>query len=88
MEKKCLSEEQILSSQFKRVFSTDDGKEVLLHILNDLGYFATDPKYIIPENLAIANKIVLTIGATNVENIKDFANSIVNCASIKEDIYE
>lgn len=88
MEKKGLSEEQILSSQFKRVFSTDDGKEVLLHILNDLGYFATDPKYIIPENLAIANKIVLTIGATHEDNLLSFANSVVNCASIKEDIYE
>jgi hypothetical protein len=83
-EKKQPTDEQILSSQYKETFSTTNGKEVLLHILNELGYFTTDPNRIIAENIAIANKIVLTIGATHEDNILSFVSGLVGCKSIEE----
>lgn len=82
--RKKSTDTEILSLQFKKVFSTPDGKEVLIHILNMLGYFTIDVNNISIDNIAVANMIVLAIGATHEDNILDFASSLVNCKTIKE----
>lgn len=73
-----LTEEEILKNQFRLVFGTPDGREVLSHILNMCGYFATDPKYIIPEKISIANQILLAMGITTPEKNLDYMNAITN----------
>jgi hypothetical protein len=77
-------EAEILAKQFKDTFSTADGKEVLAHILNFCGYFATDVSYIVPSNIAIANKILQTIGTTSPENIAKFVGSMLEVKGVNE----
>lgn len=43
---------------FQRVFSTTDGRCVFFNILNNLGYFETDPSKIRPEYIAFANRLL------------------------------
>ena len=74
-------EQRQLTDTFKRVFCSADGEVVLTHLLNKLGYFATDPQAINPELIAVANWILMEMGAysTN-EQLQMFVGGIVRAA--------
>ena len=74
-------EQRQLTDTFKRVFCSADGEVVLTHLLNKLGYFATDPQAIKPELIAVANWILMEMGAysTN-EQLQMFVGGIVRAA--------
>jgi len=76
-----VKEQRKLTQAFKRVFCTADGELVLMHLLNRLGYFATDPEAVKPELTAVANWILMEMGAysTN-ERLQQFVDGIVNAA--------
>jgi hypothetical protein len=57
---------------FRSVFcDTADGPAVLTWILNELGYFSTDPQLIDPVMMAFCNRILNKIGIVHAENLLD-----------------
>lgn len=70
-----------LTEAFKRVFCTPDGETVLMHLLNRLGYFATDPAAIKPELISVANWILMEMGAYSTdEKLQQFVGGITHSA--------
>ena len=76
-ELKGRTDEEIIRDQFKSTFSTNSGQQTLIRILDWCGYFATDPAFIIPENVAIANKIMLSLGSIDPDNIRELICKLV-----------
>jgi hypothetical protein len=56
---------------FRRVFSTEDGKNVLTWILNECRYFSQDPKEIDPLLLGFSNRLLGKIGILHTFNLFD-----------------
>lgn len=77
IQNKVNSEEQ-LKTIFKETFSTPDGREVLGHILNMCGYFSNDPYFIKPDQIAIANNILRTMGVNTEDNMYDYLKAITS----------
>ena len=78
---KEMKEQRALTRAFKRTFCSADGELVLTHLLNRLGYFATDPDAIKPELTAVANWILMEMGAYNTaEKLQQFVGGIVQTA--------
>jgi len=74
-------EQRKLTQSFKRVFCSADGEIVLTHILNKLGYFATDPTVVKPELIAVANWILMEMGAYSTdEKLQQFVGGIIQTA--------
>ena len=74
-------EQRELTQAFKRVFCTPDGELVLMHLLNRLGYFATDETAIRPELTAVANWILMEMGAYSTdEKLQQFVGGIIRSA--------
>ena len=61
---------------FQKVFGGDEGREVLAIILNRLGFFADDPKAIVPENMAVANWLMRKVGIYEPEFIGSFIKNV------------
>lgn len=62
---------------YRRVFGTPDGQAVLVDLLNDLGWFASDPAAIEPVMLAEANTILRRLGANDISNFKQMVEGIM-----------
>lgn len=62
---------------YRRVFCTPDGEAVLVDILNDLGWFASNPDAISPEMIAEANTILRRLGANDIGNFKNMVGGIM-----------
>lgn len=62
---------------YRRVFCTPDGEAVLVDILNDLGWFASNPEAIEPVMLAEANTILRRLGANDITNFKHMVEGIM-----------
>lgn len=76
-----VKEQKKLTQAFRRTFSGPDGQVVLMHLLNRLGYFATDPAVIKPENTAVANWILMEMGAYSTDDrLQLFMDGITNAA--------
>jgi len=54
---------------YLEAFSTPAGKTVLADILNLLGWFDNDPRAIDPNCVAVANSILINLGAMRAENV-------------------
>lgn len=74
-------EQKKLTQAFRRTFCNPDGQVVLMHLLNRLGYFATDPQAIKPELTAVANWILMEMGAYSTDDrLQQFMDGITNAA--------
>lgn len=62
---------------YRSVFGTPDGQAVLVDLLNDLGWFASDPAAIEPVMLAEANTILRRLGANDITNFKHMVEGIM-----------
>ena len=54
---------------FRRVFGTEDGKNVLTWILNETGYFSQNPKDIDPLLIGLCNRLLGKIGINQPLNL-------------------
>lgn len=69
---------------FQRVFNTEDGRLVLANILNNLGYFETDPGNIRPEYIAFANRLLHDTGINVPTNWQYLMDKMFETASDKD----
>ena len=80
-EEELKKEQRELTRTFKRVFCTPDGELVLTHLLNRLGYFATDPSAIDPQLTAVANWILMQTGVYSPnERLMQYVEAMTRCA--------
>jgi hypothetical protein len=64
---------------FRRVFGTEDGKNVLTWILNECGYFSQDPKNIDQLLMGFSNRLLGKIGISHQRNLfEDIAVRVDN----------
>jgi hypothetical protein len=54
---------------FRRVFGSDDGKNVLTWILNECGYFSQDVKNVDPLLITLCNRMLGKIGINQPGNL-------------------
>lgn len=66
---------------FRSTFDTADGQTMLYWILNECGYFATDPGYIKPELLAFANRLLQAGGVTSPARASRYIGNLMVTAS-------
>lgn len=66
---------------YQKVFQTAEGKAVLTDMLNELGFFATDPEYIKPELLSFAHLLLQRLGVNVIQNIGNYIGAVVDCAT-------
>lgn len=78
-------EQRRLSEAFRMTFCNPYGEIVLTHLLNRLGYFATDPSVVKPELTSVANWILMELGvySTN-ESLERFVGSLLKTAKGEE----
>lgn len=70
-----------LTEAFQMTFGTPYGEVVLTHLLNRLGFFATDPSAIRPENLAVANWILMNLGCYSTDRrLQSYVSGLINNA--------
>lgn len=69
-----------LTGAFRRTFCSPDGELVLAHLLNRLGYFATDPDAIRPELTAVANWILMEMGTYSPDKLNRFIDGMTRAA--------
>lgn len=65
---------------FQNVFDSPDGKEVLAHILNKCGYFATDPQYVSADLHAFANWLLASIGTLSPAGMGNYMECLIEAA--------
>lgn len=76
-----LREQKALTEAFQRTFSGPYGEIVLTHLLNRLGFFATDPNAIKPENMAVANWILMNLGTYSTDaKLQTYVGGLVKIA--------
>lgn len=80
-----------MSDVFSATFKTEAGNTMLYWILNNCGYFSTDPALVSPQLIAFANRL-LSLGNINVpENAGNYINKIMSATNLtikEEDDYE
>lgn len=64
--------------QYRSVFGTQDGRAVLTDLLNDLGWFASDPSVIDPAMIAEANTILRRLGANDITNLERMVDGVMS----------
>lgn len=69
-------------------FSSPDGKGVLGDILNRLGYYATDPSFVNPDLIAVANWLLAKMGINTPSNYAKYIENLVDAASFEDVIEE
>lgn len=74
---------------FQRVFiKSTDGKVVLFNLLNNLGYFETDPANIKPEYIAYANRLLHDCGINTPQNWMELIEKMADCATDRDLVQE
>lgn len=74
---------------FQRVFTkSTDGRIVLFNILNNLGYFETDPEQIKPELIAFANRLLHDVGINTPGAWMELIEKMCDCATDRDLIQE
>ena len=69
---------------FRRVFGTDDGKNVLAYILNECRYFSQDSKEIDPLLMGFCNRLLGKIGINHPLNLFEDVEARVNNANDRD----
>jgi hypothetical protein len=69
---------------FRRVFGTQDGKNVLTWILNECRYFSQDSKDVDPLLMALCNRLLGKIGIINPLNLFEDVEARVNNANDRD----
>lgn len=81
-----MAAEKTIQDVFKVAFSGEDGKTMLYWILNECGYFATDPRYVSPELIAFANRLLLAGAVTAPQEAGRYIDSILQVSRGAEHI--
>ncbi|MDR2942458.1 MAG: hypothetical protein LBV17_07705 [Treponema sp.] len=69
---------------FRRVFDTDDGKNILTWILNECRYFSMDAKEIDPLLMGFCNRLLGKIGIIHPHNLFQDTASRVHYANDRD----
>ena len=80
------AKKKTIQDVFKVAFSGEDGKTMLYWILNECGYFATDPSYIKPELIAFANRLLMAGAVTAPQEAGRYIDSIMQVSRGAEHI--
>lgn len=73
-----MTEGEKRAATYQRVFNNQDGKAVLIDMLNELGYFSSDPSLIKPELIAFANLLLGRIGVMTTENLNNYIEGLMS----------
>jgi hypothetical protein len=73
-----VTEGEKTAAVYQRVFNTQDGKAVLLDMLNELGYFSSDPRLVNPEKIAFANLLLGRMGILTVGNLNNYVEGLMS----------
>lgn len=74
----------MMEDVFRSTFDNADGRTMLWWILNECGYFATDPRYISPELMAFANRLLMAGGVNTPAKAGRYIDSLMVSASAPE----
>jgi len=72
---------------FRRVFDTEDGKQVLTYILNECRYFAVEPNDMDPLLHAFCNRLLNKIGIIHSHNLFEDTAARVDNANDRDLLY-
>ena len=65
---------------YRRVYKGDDAVIALAQMMDDAGYYSTNPETIKPELVAAVNRLLNSIGAVHPQNTFNFAKALVSIA--------
>ena len=80
------NEKRTIQDVFKVAFSGEDGKTMLYWLLNECGYFATDPSRIHPDLIALANRLLYAGGITAPQTAGKYIDNLIFTAREAERI--
>ena len=81
------SDEKKLARAIYNTFKSADGKAVLSWLMNEAGFFQTDVKNMIPENIALINKLLVTGHMTVTGDMGRYALAVVESYDASDLVY-
>ncbi|MBU1081623.1 MAG: hypothetical protein KKB59_14165 [Spirochaetes bacterium] len=72
---------------YRHVYASDDAIATIAQMMDDAGYYSTNPDTVNPQLIAQVNRLLNSIGATHPLNVFNFARAIVKIAD-DEDLRE
>jgi len=72
---------------YRNVYSRDDAVVTIAQMMDEAGYYSTNPETINPQLIAGVNRLLNSIGAIHPKNTFNFAKAIIGTAN-DEDLVE
>lgn len=72
-----MDDREELAQAIYNTFKTSEGKSVFAWILDQCGYFETDPNKVSPELIALANRIMVTGHMTVTGDLGRYAQAVI-----------
>lgn len=66
---------------YRRVYHTDDAISTIAQMMDDAGYYSTNPETVNPILVAQVNRLLQSIGAVHPFNVFNYAKAIVSTAN-------
>jgi len=66
---------------YRGVYAKDDAVVTVAQMMDDAGYYSTDPAMVKPELVAQVNRLLYSIGAVHPQNTFLFAKAIIGVAN-------
>ena len=87
MEERQKSDERELAEAIYKTFKSAEGKVVLAYMMNEAGYFSTDPGKINADNVALINRLLIAGHMTVAGDMGKYALAVVESYDASDLIY-
>lgn len=87
MAEKYQSDELKLAQAIYNTFKTADGKAVLSWLMSQAGFFETTPARMVPENIALINKLLVAGHMTVTGDMGKYALAVVESYDASDLVY-
>jgi len=81
------SDEKRLARAIYNTFRTADGKAVLSWLMNEAGFFETVPARMVPENIALINRLLVAGHMTVTGDMGRYALAVVESYDLSDLVY-
>lgn len=71
----------ITRDTYRRVYSSDDAISTIAQMMDDAGYYSTNPETVNPVLVAQVNRLLQSIGSVHPFNVFNYAKAIVHTAN-------
>ena len=66
---------------YRRVYKSDEAISTIAQMMDDAGYYSTNPETVNPILIAQVNRLLQSIGAVHPANVFNYAKAIVSTAN-------